>query len=136
MGSGTGYHESAGLQLSIHRAIELSIYRLSSVDVRVASSVYHQSSMLSFHLYSSLPCLRWRLVDGCCLLTPHPSGVVVGRRDFATAVCDACRDPLKSSVDVQKPLTDLPLTIFKEQSTCVKTTNRPTFESVQSAVYL
>ena len=30
------------------RSIELSIYRLSSVDVRLASSVYHQSSIYQF----------------------------------------------------------------------------------------
>jgi len=75
MGREIGYHESAGLQLSIPRTMNLSIYRLSSVDIRLASSVYHQSSSLSVHLYSSLPCLRWRLVDGCCLMAPHLSGV-------------------------------------------------------------
>ena len=92
MGSGTCYHESAVIPVidpSRCRSIELSIYRLSSVDVRLASIINH----LSVHLYSSLPCLRWRLVDGCCLLATHLSGVAVGRRNFAAAVCDACRHP-------------------------------------------
>ena len=83
----------AGLQLSIPRVIDLSIYRLRSCSVYRQSSIY-----LSVHLYSSLPCLRWRLIDGCCLLAPHLSGVAVGRRNFAAAVCDACRHPSPCSV--------------------------------------
>ena len=84
----------AGLQLSIPRVIDIS-----SIVCRRSCSVYRQSSIyLSVHLYSSLPCLRWRLVDGCCLLAPHLSGVAVGRRNFAAAVCDACRHPSPCSV--------------------------------------
>ena len=85
----------AGLQLSIPRAIDIS-----SIVCRRSFSVYRLSSIiyLSVNLYSSLPCLRWRLVDGCCLLAPHLSGAAVGRRNFAAAVCDACRHPSPCSV--------------------------------------
>ena len=74
----------AGLQLSIPRAIDIS-----SIVCRRSFSVYRLSSIicLSVNLYSSLP------VDGCCLLAPHLSGAAVGRRNFAAAVCDACRHP-------------------------------------------
>ena len=72
----------AGLQLSIPRVIDLSIYRLSSVDVRVASIVNHLSisSSLFFTAMSTLATGR-RLLPG----------VAVGRRNFAAAVCDTCR---------------------------------------------
>ena len=84
----------AGLQLSSYRSLEILIYRLLSVDVCLASIINH----LSVHLYSSLPCLHWWLVDGCCLLAPHLSGVAVGHRNFAAAVCDACGHPSPCSV--------------------------------------
>ena len=69
--------------------LQLSSYRLSSVDIRLASTI----NQLSVHHYSSLPCLRWRLVDDCCLLAPHLFGVAVGLHNFVATVCDICRHP-------------------------------------------
>ena len=83
------------IQWSSYPVIQWSSYHLSSVVCRHSSSVYSLPSIifLSVHLYLSLPCLHWRLVDGCCLLALHLSGVVVGRCNSAAAVCDTCRHP-------------------------------------------
>ena len=94
------------------------LYRLPSVVVSLSTFVsrlspitYCQFIVSSDHQFFNsslffaflqltplLPCLRWRPVDGCCLLAPHLSGVAVWRRNFAAAVCDACRHPSPCSV--------------------------------------
>ena len=91
-------HAITSRLLSSYRSLDLSSYRY--IVYRLSTAVYRLSSIiyLSVGLYSSLPCLRWRLVDGCCLLATHLSGVAVGRRNFAAAVCDACRHPSPCSV--------------------------------------
>ena len=82
--------------------------RLSSFLCRLSSVVYHRSSITYYNrLFNSslfrqltplLPCLRWPLVDGCCLMAPHLSGVAVWRPNFAAAVYDACQHPTSCSV--------------------------------------
>ena len=87
------------------------LYRLPSVVVSLSTFVsrlspitYCQFIVSSDHQFFKsslffaflqltplLPCLRWRPVDGCCLLAPHLSGVAVWRRNLAAAACDACQ---------------------------------------------
>ena len=61
------YFLIAGLQLSIPRGVDLSKYHLSSVDVRLASIVYRQSSIYQFifilhcHVYVG----DWSTVAAC-----------------------------------------------------------------------
>ena len=76
------------LQDSSYRSLELSIYRLSSVDVRLASVVYHQSSIyqllfiLHCHVYVgdwSTVAARWHRT---CLVLRW--GVVTSLLQFVT----------------------------------------------------
>ena len=73
------------------------VYRLSSITycqfiVSSRHQFFNSSLFFTFlQLTPLLPCLRWPLVDDCCLLAPHLSGVAVGCRNFAAAVCDACQ---------------------------------------------
>ena len=119
----SGYLRGLGL---LFREISNSIFWLQdSVDIRLSSFLCRPSSIFSClssivnHVLSvqrivwssflqfifissinlSLPCVRWWLVDGCCLLALHLSGVAVWRRNFAAAVCDACQHPTSCSVN-------------------------------------
>ena len=117
----SGYLRGLGL---LFREISNSIFWLQdSVDIRLSSFLCRQSSVvlssivnhvLSVHriVWSSFlqlifissvnppqPCVRWWLVDGCCLLAPHLSGVAVWRRNFAAVVCDSCQHPTSCSVN-------------------------------------
>ena len=80
------------------------VYRLSSVTYcQFTGSSDHQffkSSLFfaSLQLTLLLPCLRWWLVDDCCLLAWHRSGVAVWSHNFAAAVCDACQHPSPCSL--------------------------------------
>ena len=98
------YIPIAGRQLSSCPVIDpssyrsIDIYHLSSVEVRLTSSVYHQSSVYHFifilhcHVYVG----DWSTVAACwhrtCLALRW--GVVTS----AAAVCDVCRHPSPCSV--------------------------------------
>ena len=64
----------------------LSVHRFVSSSILQLIFILHLSSVNPL-----LPRLRWPLVEDCCLLAPHLSGVAVVCRNFAAAVCDACQ---------------------------------------------
>ena len=90
-------HSSVVVHLSTFISLSSVTYCLFTIS---SDRQFFKSSLFFAFLQLTLllPCLRWPLVNDCCLLAQHWSGVAVWSLNFTAAVCDACQHPSPCSV--------------------------------------